>query len=266
MIWMKYDIAAKKLMESGREDILERFFGVQADSVDKIEELPTEKTSLRNVDFALRIKGEGRPEYVLILELQTEWKSGKVLNLAEYAIRFTLRFPGQEIQPSMLLLMPNSKAADHFENSYLTFRFQLIKMWELNPEDYENAGPEIQSLIPLMKYGTRYVEVAERRIYENRDISREQKGDLLTALAIFTGLKDKNLTKALLNRRRDIMIESAFYDLVKEEGIAEGLEKGKREGKLEDARKMFAEGLEIKLVQKITGLTEAQLREAGIIP
>ena len=277
---MKYDIAAKKLLETGKEEILELFFGIQSESIHIIDELPTESASLRNADFALKIKERGRLEYVLFLELQTEWQNDKILSMVEYAVRYTRRFPGLEIRPCMALLTPSSKAIDFLKNSYLTFRFHLVKMWELNPQDYENAGPEIQSLLPLMKSGTLYVEVAEKRIYENRDISRERKGDLLTALAIFTGLKDGNLTKALLNRRRDIMIESAFYEIVKEEGIREGELKGKeegvregerkgkeegiREGKLETARRMREEGMEPALIQKITGLTPAELRAAGV--
>ena len=52
-----------------------------------------------------------------------------------------------------------------------------------------------------------------------------------------------------------------YYD----KGLDKGKREGKREGKLETARNMLAEGMELKLVKKITGLTEKQLRAAGLL-
>ena len=43
---------------------------------------------------------------------------------------------------------------------------------------------------------------------------------------------------------RDIMIESAAYDIIKEEGFREGLKKGLEEGALETARRMVLEVLQ----------------------
>ena len=41
-------------------------------------------------------------------------------------------------------------------------------------------------------------------------------------------------------------------------------EKGKIEGKIETAHNLKAEGIDITIIQKTTGLTEEQLKEAGI--
>ena len=41
-------------------------------------------------------------------------------------------------------------------------------------------------------------------------------------------------------------------------------EKGKIEGKIETARNLKAEGIDIAIILKTTGLTEEQLKEAGI--
>ena len=69
------------------------------------------------------------------------------------------------------------------------------------------------------------------------------------------------------------MIESAAYEIIKEEGIQEGLLKGKQEGrqegmiegKLETARNLLANGVSLEVVQKSTGLTAEQLSAAGIL-
>jgi flagellar biosynthesis/type III secretory pathway protein FliH len=49
-------------------------------------------------------------------------------------------------------------------------------------------------------------------------------------MAILSGLVSKELPRMLLGRRRDIMIESAAYDLIKEEGYKEGMQKGMQQG------------------------------------
>jgi len=47
----------------------------------------------------------------------------------------------------------------------------------------------------------------------------------------------------------------------KREGIREGIKKGIKEGKREIAKKMLMEGLDLKLIIKITGLTESEVLE-----
>ncbi|MFS0861064.1 hypothetical protein [Fredinandcohnia sp. 179-A 10B2 NHS] len=49
--------------------------------------------------------------------------------------------------------------------------------------------------------------------------------------------------------------------LGREEGIKVGREKGREEQNLENARKMFKEGISIELVMKITGLTREELQQ-----
>ena len=52
-------------------------------------------------------------------------------------------------------------------------------------------------------------------------------------MAIFAGLKNNNLAIELFKRRRDIMIESPFYDFIRNEAIKEGWNEGMKEGKKE---------------------------------
>ena len=124
-----------------------------------------------------------------------------------------------------------------------------------------------------MKGGLERVFEAERSIYSSKEIDREEKGDLLTALAIFTGLKDGQVMQALIDRRRDIMIESPAYDVIKkegkleglQEGIQKGIQKGRLEGKLETARNLLGNGISLEIVLKSTGLIAEQLKTAGIL-
>ena len=76
-----------------------------------------------------------------------------------------------------------------------------------------------------MRHGEEMMETADSLIY-NSPLPRGDKADMLTAMAILSGLVSKELPRMLLGRRRDIMIESAAYDLIKEDGIKEGIQQG----------------------------------------
>jgi len=124
--------------------------------------------------------------------------------------------------------------------------------------------------LPLMKGDRNVLEEAETRIYNNTEINLETKADLLTAMAIFAGIKDRELTTWLIERRRDIMIQSVAYEIIKEEGIKEGI----REGRLEGLRDAISLGLEIKFgtdglilyeeVQKIEAIEKLELIKEAI--
>jgi predicted transposase/invertase (TIGR01784 family) len=86
------------------------------------------------------------------------------------------------------------------------------------------------------------------------------------------------ILKAILNymdrSRKDAeqFLDVEFYREVEEEYMTvldkikeEGINKGKIEGKLEDARLMKAEGIDISVILRVTGLSESQLKENGII-
>jgi hypothetical protein len=90
----------------------------------------------------------------------------------------------------------------------------------------------------LMDGGLDMLEDAEQQLYNDKDLSVETKADLLTAMAIFTGMRDKELAQRLMERRRDIMIQSPIYDIIKGEGM--------REGSLKEGREMILTALDEK--------------------
>ena len=73
--------------------------------------------------------------------------------------------------------------------------------------------------------------------------------------------KDKSIALELLKRRRDIMIESPVYEVIKDEGRDEG----KYENAIETARKMISKKYSIQDVLDMTGLAEEDLQKKGLI-
>ena len=144
-----------------------------------------------------------------------------------------------------------------YHDKIFTFRYNVIRFWEEQPEDYLD-DINIYPFIPLMEKGEDYLEKAEMAIYKNTEMSMEIKGDMLTALAIFAGLKDKNLIAQLIKRRRDIMIRSAAYDIIKEEGIKEGIQEGIQQS-LFDALETKFGTIPAKLTETINDIANTEI-------
>jgi predicted transposase YdaD len=225
---MKYDITAKAIIDIAKEDILERFLGIKSESIELLEELPEETTSIRRSDFPLLVTLKDKSAMVVILEIQTHFDNDFVLRLVDYTVRFKLKYH-LKVEPWVLLLTPSSIANGFYEDDVLIFKYNVISLWKQNAEDFMDKL-YLYPFLPLMNGGEKLLEQAETNIYKNSEISRDRKSDLLSAMAIFAGLKDKNLGSWLVERRRDIMIESPIYDLIKEEGIREGIKRGIEQG------------------------------------
>ena len=101
-------------------------------------------------------------------------------------------------------------------------------------------------LVPLMREGESLAQDADRRIYES-NLPRPVKADMLTILTLLSGIVSKALAEVLLYRRRDIMIESPAYELIKREGIEEGVKKGLKEGLLRARREDILALLKLRL-------------------
>lgn len=93
----------------------------------------------------------------------------------------------------------------------------------------------LMPFVPLMRHGEELVDRADSALYES-SLPLEDKADMLTAMTIFSGLVSSKLPHVLVSRRRDIMIESAAYDIIKQEG--------RQEGKIEEAREGILDNLE----------------------
>jgi predicted transposase YdaD len=77
------------------------------------------------------------------------------------------------------------------------------------------------------------------------------------------------LPRLLISKRRDIMIESAAYDMIKQEGRQQGREEGREEGKIEEAREGILDVLEARfvvvpasIVKEIRGIDELAVLKA----
>ncbi|MCS7039401.1 MAG: hypothetical protein NZP34_07350 [Caldilineales bacterium] len=266
-----YDIAAKVLVEKCSSEILRRFLGIPVTEATLLELLPQETTSVRRSDFPLMVHGADGRRRLVILEVQSEWDPDLPLRILEYRCRHKIRHDVETIS-CVLLLRPSEAARDHYEDNEVSFRFHLIKVYELDAAAVIAEGALcLLPLVPLMRGGVGLAEQADRLLYAG-ELSSSDKSDMLTILAIMSGLVSRELANTLVNKRRDIMIKSYTYDLIKQEGLEEGLEQGLKQGLeqglaqgLERGRQEgLAEGLRIGLLQAIGLVLEMRFGAAGV--
>jgi len=224
-----YDVAAKVLIDSCRDEILRRFLGIDVVTSDLIEEIPQETVSVRRSDFPMIVDTVDRGKVLVILEIQSFWNERVPLQLLDYRIRHMLA-QGLPALSAVLLLKPDRRATDVYQDEELRFGYRLIRLYEMDAEEALLHWPTcLLPFVPLMKNGLPHVQEVEERIYR-ADVSSIRKADMLTSMTILSGLISEEVIRGILSRRRDLMIESAAYELIRQEGINEGIQQGIEKG------------------------------------
>ena len=168
------------------------------------------------------VKDPAGQKELLIIELETNWRPVVPLHLLDHRTRYQIKYNIDPIS-IVILLKPSGTADNVYQNSEVRFTFRLIKIFEMDARDVIDNGPVcLLPFVPLMKGGEALVNEADDRIYGSGR-TRLQKADLLTSMAILSGIVSEGLPTQLINRRKDIMIESAAYDIIKQDGIQEGM-------------------------------------------
>jgi len=253
-----YDVASKILMETCRDELIRYFADIDVEESTLIEELPQETVSLKRSDFPVMVKAKSGEKRLALFELQTNWEEGVPLSLLDHRTRYQIKYQMDPIS-FVLLLKPSETATHIYENSEVRFTFRLIKIYEMDARTIVDEGSLcLTPFVPLMKNGPELLTAADDLIYQS-DRSRIEKADLLTSMAILSGIVSPDLPVQLINRRKDIMIESAAYDIIKEDGIKEGLQ----QGMILSAREMLIEAIEARfekvpddMVREIEGISE----------
>ncbi|MCP5485301.1 MAG: Rpn family recombination-promoting nuclease/putative transposase [Spirochaetales bacterium] len=260
---MEYDAVSKRLLRLGAKPILSRLLGLPISQSEEVRESPAETVSVRHSDSAHIVTLNDGSQSLVLVEFQTNWDPRLPFRLLEYELRHRLR-QSLPVEPVLFLYRPHPAAKDFVSEENLTYRFRLVKFWELEAADFLTADVHLLPYVVLMRGGLARVDEIDRRILETSALPNEEKWDLLTVLDIYTGMHDRKLAQALGKKRRELMIESPIYREILEEGLskgraegeAEGLRKGQVEGarkaKLETAKAMLAEGIAIETVLRVT--------------
>ncbi|QCQ21368.1 hypothetical protein [Desulfoglaeba alkanexedens] len=104
-----------------------------------------------------------------------------------------------------MLLTPSGNVVESFEDGGIRYRFQVISLAAMDAQKVlEWGNPCLMPFVGLMRGGSEILQRAEDAVYGS-SLGRSDKADLLTGMALLSGLVDKDLPRRLLERRRDIM-------------------------------------------------------------
>ncbi|MEJ5349871.1 MAG: Yae1 family protein [Desulfosoma sp.] len=242
-----YDAAVKVVLSHCRQAALEYFLGLDV-AESELLELPQETATVRRSDFPIRVHTSDGRVFIVLLEVQSRWEPQVPLKLLEYDVRYRLK-TGLTVYPAVMLLVPSGNVVESFENDFIHYRFRVISLAAMDARKVlESGNPCLMPFVGLMRGGSEVFQMAEEVIYESQ-LKRSDKADLLTGMALLSGLVDKDLPRKLLDRRRDIMTESYAYELIKKEGYEEGLRSGIERGRQEGLEQGLEKGLEKGLEQ-----------------
>lgn len=175
----------------------------------------------------------------------------------------------------------------------LGFSFQEMFDWEKLPQDLLQFIPNFKIQLFELKPQAKEFETENLALYlfiRLIQIIREKgeifEGELLRLLMLLSKEKQEakrveillEMVKYLLSTRKDAekyrkkdfykLLEAEYMtvlDKILEEGELKGIEKGIEKGKIETARNMMLEGIEVSVIVKVTGLTLEQLKENGVL-
>jgi predicted transposase YdaD len=128
-------------------------------------------------------------------------------------------------------------------------KYRVVRLWELDPEPILSLeSPALCPFVPLMRgNAAELVLRSQARIVgaPDAEIPFEDKKVLLTILSGLAGcvIKDKSLLRNLFSEIR-LMSDNAFFDMIREEGEAIGLVRGRQEGRQEGREEGLQEGVE----------------------
>ena len=144
------------------------------------------------------------------------------------------------------------------------FRYILIDVARFRDEQLEKLKDAVSFFFLLDKTDIkRKDEAASRIIYILRDLKKEDPeifkllGRYIAGLLKYKGV-DIDTINSYIDERGESMLAQSIDELKEEgrvEGFEEGIVKGRVEEKVETAKNTLAEGLDIKMISHITGLS-----------
>ena len=222
--------------------------------------MPQQTATLRSSDFPLLATDARGQRSLVVLEVQSDWAWEVPFRLLEYRCRHILRERLTDALSCVLLLRPSRVATDLLEDAEVRYRYRLVRVYELD------AAPVVQTpivnllpFVPVMRGGVELTDTAERLVYES-PLPRSDKADMLTGMAFLAGLVSKELTQHLILRRRDLMIRSAAYEIIKDIERKEGEAYGEVKGEAKGLAEAVLDALVIRLNPTIASYRQLEKR------
>jgi predicted transposase YdaD len=234
------DRPLKELLRLRPRDLLALFGDAGAVLVStQVAELPSLS---RRVDTVLMLR-RGRQSYIRHLEFEIRYRRGLELRCFEYATRLVARFRVPVLTTVVLLERPGRRELAHREvldgRVIHERRFDVLRLWEVDPERALRLGPGAATLVGLAEKGTLpLLARAARRI--DRETEGAVRSDLLFILQALGRRRYTAEELAGVIPKETVMASSLWAEAASK-GRREGRKEGRQEGAVADARAFCVE-------------------------
>jgi hypothetical protein len=232
-----FDIISKQIIDADPLAWV-RLLGLPGETAELVD---TDIAVTAQADRLIRVRG-AETEYLLHLEPQASYKQGKTTDACFYNVASTRKFE-LLVRTVFILLRPSADGEEMsgvLENESLTFRFGVMRVWQMDPEIFL-TGP--LSLVPLAVVANAQLSrmpsiiAASGRRFQSASVADQSALWLESRLLL--GLNyAADVVRGLLAGVRN-MKESSTYQEILEEGRTEGLQEGRQEGRLLKGRRML---------------------------
>jgi predicted transposase/invertase (TIGR01784 family) len=184
---------------------------------------------------------------------ETEWKLG--LNFADKFGNLGIAEKMKKYIPDFTIkLFELDEKSKEFHSDHQILNFQLGIIQKIRTEPEEFLRTLRKAILDLSRVEEEYKRVAVLRNLLEYIFSSRKDGEKYYNIQIYKEVEEEYMTFL------EQIIEKG-----KLEGMEKGIEKGIEKGKLEDARLMKVKGYPVSDILEITGLSETQLKENGIL-
>jgi predicted transposase YdaD len=223
--WLLFLARTLGFASDGRAEVIDSDLATISAAVDKILRVPAPKPWLLHVDLqashdprlasrlllynVLLHRRHRLPVRSVVMLLRPEADRRSLTGLLEYHL------PGDE--------------------SYLAFRYRVIRLWQTPVESILQGGPGLLPLAPLASGADGHIEsvIREMKRRVQAEVDEGEARDLWAATFVLLGLQYPSEFAAQLLRGVMSMKESSTYQAIIAEGRAEGRLQGLLQGKRE---------------------------------
>ena len=206
-------------------------------------------------------------DVVLHLEFQTQPDEAIPFRMADYRLRVHRRYPNKDMRQLVIYLKSTGSdlvRQNAFNISGMRHEFEVIRLWEQAYSDLL----QFPGLLPLAILGRTDDRTQTLReigsLIDNLGDRREQS-NIAAATSLLAGLVlKKDVISAVL--REEIMQDSVIYQDIKAQGVLEGVQSGKQQGKADLVLRLLKRRLgeiEANDETRINILSEEQLEALG---
>ena len=248
-----FDSLCKYLVEKFSDDFATWLLGEPI----SLTELSPKELSLEPIRADALILRQSE-KLVLQVEFQTQPDPKIPFRMTDYRLRVYRRFPDKKMRQVVIYLTKTNSEEVYktkFELEETTHRFQVIRLWEQSTEIFLQT-PALFPFAVLSNTESKTSTLQEVATRINNINDKKIQSDVAASAFILAGLvlKQEEIQRLL---RRDIMRDSVTYQLLVDEGRAEG----SKETTQTIAVNLLKEGLSIELVAKTTGLTVEEVQQ-----